>query len=152
MSVSVIATPAGSSGAVPIEVPAVRPDDLGCLMELPCVPQSAGARRELVRIALAAWSLTELDDTAAPLVTELVANAAKRTGCTKIAISVTRQRESVRVGVRDSSSEVPRRTVPAPEAQSGYGLGLVDALSSRWGLAWAPFGKWVWFELRTVKP
>ncbi|MFE2107632.1 hypothetical protein ACFXAF_17440 [Kitasatospora sp. NPDC059463] len=39
---------------------------------------------------------------------------------------------------------------PKGEAESGYGLGLVDTLASRWGVDLAALGKWVWFELRTV--
>ncbi len=152
MSVSVGTTPAGSLDAMLIEIPVMWPGDLGCLLELPGVPESARCARQLVTAALAAWSATELGDVAELLVSELVANAVRHTGCTRIAVSANRQTTSVWVGVRDSSGALPCRTVPACEAESGYGLGLVESLSSRWGVAWAPFGKWVWFELRTTKP
>ena len=151
MSVSVNATTVGPSGAALIEIPVVQPDDLGCLLELPCRPESAGCARKLVTAALTAWSAAELGDVAELLVSELVANAVRHTGCTRIAVSATRQTASVWVGVRDSSGALPCRTAPTWEAESGYGLGLVETLSSRWGVAWAPFGKWVWFELRTAK-
>ncbi|MFI9275082.1 ATP-binding protein [Kitasatospora sp. NPDC052896] len=151
MSVSVTATPAGSSGVALIEIPMVRPDDPGCLLELPCFPESAKSARELVGAALRAWSAEQLRDTAELLVSELVANTTRHTGCTRIAVSVNRQPASVWVGVRDSSGALPCLTEALQEAESGYGLGLVDALSSRWGTAWAPYGKWVWFELRTDK-
>ncbi|MYS87610.1 ATP-binding protein [Embleya scabrispora] len=149
MSVSVIATPAGPSGTAHIENPVVRPDDIGCFLELPCLPESARSARKLVTAALTAWSAEELGDVAELLVSELVGNAAKHTGCTRISVSVNRQKASVWVGVQDSSGALPCRTDPKREAESGYGLGLVESLSSRWGVAWAPLGKWVWFELRT---
>ncbi|MEV7924793.1 ATP-binding protein [Kitasatospora sp. NPDC088779] len=151
MSVSVSTTVTGSADTMLIEIPIVRPDDLGCLLEVPCRPESARLARRLVVAALTAWSAEELGDVAELLVTELVANAARHTGCTRISISVNRQTASVWVGVRDSSSELPCRMDPKSEAESGYGLGLVESLSSRWGVAWAPRGKCVWFELRTVK-
>nr|WP_237419330.1 ATP-binding protein [Kitasatospora sp. SID7827] len=138
----------GPLDTTPIDVPIVQPTDSSCLLRLPCCPQSAGFARKLVRSALTAWSAPELDDVAALLVTELVANAAKHTGCTRIAVAVRRQSSSVRVGVRDSSGELPALMAPAHEAESGYGLGLVAALAQRWGVECAPRGKWVWFELR----
>ncbi|MFE2724913.1 ATP-binding protein [Kitasatospora sp. NPDC059327] len=151
MSVSVSTTSADSSGVVLIDIPVVRPDDLGCLLQLPCRPESAFAARQLVSIALTAWSAEELGGVARLLVSELVANAVRHTGCTRLSVSVTRRKATVWVGVRDSSGVLPCRTDPTCEAESGYGLGLVEALSSRWGVAWVPHGKWVWFELRTVK-
>lgn len=143
---------AGPSGTEHIEIPVVRPGDLGCLLHLRCHPESAGAARKLVTTALTAWSLEHLADVAELLVTELVANAAKHTGCSRISVSVDRQEASVWVGVRDSSRALPCRTEPEDQAESGYGLGLVESLSFRWGVDWAPFGKWVWFALRTVTP
>ncbi|WP_259470550.1 ATP-binding protein [Streptomyces sp. 1114.5] len=100
--------------------------------------------------ALTAWSADELRDVAELLVSELVANAARHTGRTRISVSVHRRKSCVWVGVRDSSGALPCRSEPKREAESGYGLGLVETLSSRWGVAWAPRGKWVWFELTTA--
>ncbi|WP_257573496.1 ATP-binding protein [Streptomyces sp. JJ66] len=92
--------------------------------------------------ALTAWSAEELGDEAELLVSELVANAAKHTDGTRISVSVSRQKASVWVGVRDSSGALPWRTRPKCEAESGYGLELLEACSLRWGVAWAPRGKW----------
>lgn len=149
MSVSIIATPAGPLDTAHIEIPDVPSDDVGCFLELPCLPESAKPARTLVTAALTAWSAGDLGDVAELLVSELVANAAKHTCCTRISVRVNRQKTSVWVGVRDFSGALPCRTEPKREAESGYGLGLVESLSSRWGVAWAPLGKWVWFELRT---
>ncbi|MFE6056932.1 ATP-binding protein [Kitasatospora sp. NPDC056446] len=152
MSASVSARSTDSSGGARIEIPEVRPGDLGSLLELPCDPESARPARRLVAAALTAWSAGELRDVAELLVSELVANAVRHTGCTRISVSVNRRKTSVWVGVRDSSRALPCRTEPKCEAESGYGLGLVETLSSCWGVAWAPRGKWVWFELRMAAP
>ncbi|MFE6869947.1 ATP-binding protein [Kitasatospora sp. NPDC057692] len=141
---------AGCPIDVPIEIPVVLPGDWRRRVELPCIPESAGAARKLVAAGLADWSLDHLADVAELLVTELVANAAKHTRCTRISVAVERRQASVRVGVRDSSVELPCRMEPKGEAESGYGLGLVDTLAPRWGVDLAALGKWVWFELRTV--
>jgi anti-sigma regulatory factor (Ser/Thr protein kinase) len=54
------------------------------------------------------------------------------------------------VEVWDQSSLVPEAKRPEPDAESGRGLVLVEALSERWGwervLGWS--GKVVWAELR----
>jgi anti-sigma regulatory factor (Ser/Thr protein kinase) len=150
MPVSSTTASAGRPNAVYSEIPLVRPGDRGCLMDLPCRPESARPARMLVTAALTSWAAEELGDVAELLVSELVANAAKHTGCARISISVNRQKASVWVGVRDSSGALPCRTESKGEEESGYGLRLVEALSSRWGVSWAPRGKWVWFELRTT--
>ena len=52
----------------------------------------------------------------------------------------------VRVEVVDTSSAWPA-TRSTPPAIGGRGLGIVDALVSRWGVEGRPPGKVVWFEL-----
>ncbi|MFJ4676490.1 ATP-binding protein [Kitasatospora sp. NPDC088783] len=116
-------------------------------MVLPCAAESASSARRLVESAFAAWSGAELVPTATLLVTELVANAAEHTGCRRVGVAVRRRPSVLWVGVRDSSGELPVLMDPASEAESGYGLGLVEALSRRWGVESTPCGKWVWFEL-----
>ncbi|WP_316521922.1 ATP-binding protein [Kitasatospora brasiliensis] len=149
---SVTATPDGPNELVLVEIPVVRPDDLDCRLELPCRPEAAAQARKLVAAALAAWSAEKLTEVATLLVSELVANAVRHAGCTRICVLVSRQEVSIWVGVRDSSRELPCHMGQKSEAESGYGLGLVEALSSRWGVAWAPVGKWVWFELGARRP
>ncbi|RKE19998.1 ATP-binding protein [Streptomyces sp. TLI_171] len=148
MSGSVTAPLVGLSGGENFAVVAVQPADVGCHMVLPCGPEAAAPARKLVESAFEAWSGGRLVDAGKLLVTELVANAAKHTGCRRIGIAVRRRPAAFWVGVRDSSGELPALMAPAHEAESGYGLGLVAALSQRWGVTCESRGKWVWFELR----
>jgi hypothetical protein len=95
-----------------------------------------------------------VSDTAALLVAELAANSVLharlpgRDFRLRLAAG-----PGLRVEVADALGECrpdPEAPVrfPAPEAESGRGLPLVDALAARWGvLDRAPSGKMVWAEL-----
>ncbi|MDH6109917.1 anti-sigma regulatory factor (Ser/Thr protein kinase) [Kitasatospora sp. MAP12-15] len=88
-------------------------------------------------------------DVAELLVSELVGNAARYTGCTRLRVHVALQGPVVRVGVRDSSAALPVLLVACDDAENGRGLGLIAALSHRFGVTPEQPGKTVWFELRT---
>ena len=51
------------------------------------------------------------------------------------------------VGVKDHSPVVPSTRSHAPDATSGRGLQLLEAIVDRWGTRVEPDGKVVWFEL-----
>ena len=54
----------------------------------------------------------------------------------------------VRIEVRDAGSATKPAALPqVTDAESGYGLGLVDLLATRWGYAGGGRGRVVWFEL-----
>jgi len=53
----------------------------------------------------------------------------------------------VRLEVRDHSPQMPAPRRPAPEATSGRGYCIVDAISADWGVRRRPDGKAVWVEL-----
>ncbi|MGX5214031.1 ATP-binding protein [Streptomyces violaceus] len=55
----------------------------------------------------------------------------------------------LRIEVTDThGDDFPRRRSPAPDAESGRGLLLVEALADRWGVQPGPVpGKTVWAEL-----
>ena len=81
------------------------------------------------------------------LVTELTTNAVLHAH-SPIRLSVIPEPDHVRVEVRDDDPRPlgpPNR--PAPEAESGRGLWLVDALSTAWGVNANARGKTVWFEV-----
>lgn len=66
----------------------------------------------------------------------------------RIAVTVTREGASVRVAVRDQSTQAPRVSRPSPTALGGRGMALVDTLSTRWGVDdHGGDGKTVWFVL-----
>ncbi|MFF9123073.1 ATP-binding protein [Streptomyces sp. NPDC014889] len=116
---------------------------------LPALEESAAAARKLVRTALAAWYLEDLEDTAILVVSELVANAVKHTKSRLIRVVISRPNERfVRVGVVDKARVMPE--LPKPDEDlptSGRGLLLVDALAECWGTDPHRWGKQVWAEL-----
>jgi hypothetical protein len=52
----------------------------------------------------------------------------------------------IRVAVHDGSHQLPRMAPPAENAETGWGLQLVEALSSNWGVIPTSDGKTIWFE------
>jgi anti-sigma regulatory factor (Ser/Thr protein kinase) len=81
------------------------------------------------------------------LASELVANAVKHaaSGLVRIRFQVVPQR--VRVEVEDEGSGfTPGPTAPQPGTIGGWGLHLVDELSSRWGVVDGASSR-VWFEI-----
>jgi anti-sigma regulatory factor (Ser/Thr protein kinase) len=77
------------------------------------------------------------------LATELVANVVVHAH-TPMRLSVAVDGKRVRVEVSD---DVPPNPLIRPAPGDAYGLRLVDALATSWGVDAAPSGKTVWFEL-----
>jgi serine/threonine-protein kinase RsbW len=77
--------------------------------------------------------LEELTDSGVLLVTELVANAIKRTSTRNIRVVVSRPSERfVRIGVVDKARALPQMVKPGGDLlTSGRGLLLIDALAER---------------------
>ncbi len=67
------------------------------------------------------------------LVSELVTNAVLHARST-IVVDVERINDVLRVGVHDSSSDLPVRRELEPTAESGRGLNIVHNLALRWGV------------------
>jgi anti-sigma regulatory factor (Ser/Thr protein kinase) len=90
------------------------------------------------------------------LVSELVSNSVRHAGLggdDLIRVTADWSGDRLRVHVRDGGG--PRRASPvsgsirpAPGAESGWGLYLVDRLASRWGTTAGGY----WFELRPDQP
>lgn len=104
--------------------------------------------RQFVRRTLIALGCRPVTDDAELLVSEVVTNAVLHGGVNYAPVSVSRTRSAIRVEVID-----PGRMFPAEPAEvdlstpGGLGLGIVDSLSSRWGVDPSESGKVVWFEL-----
>jgi hypothetical protein len=115
--------------------------------ELPPERESPGRARRLVVDALRERGCGEaLVNDAALVVTELASNAVLHVH-SSFSISVQRRDAILRVAVGD-------RTPPDATTPNGgliqrptHGLGLVDAVSTRWGVEPTPDGKVVWAEL-----
>lgn len=108
----------------------------------------AEARRAVSRLGLP----LRLAADAQLLVSELVTNSVRHAGLAPdelIRITADWSGARLKVSVRDGGRAARRSPVtgsirPAPEAESGWGLYLVDRLASRWGTAADGY----WFELR----
>jgi anti-sigma regulatory factor (Ser/Thr protein kinase) len=110
-------------------------------------PTSAAAARRFVRDVLHRWRLGGREEPVLLCTDELVTNAIVHV-CSDIELVVRRLDQAVRVEVHDGSTRPPLRRIADIEDDSGRGLQLVDALSTRWGVAAVPTGKAVWFEVQ----
>ena len=121
-----------------------------------CVPAthqaSATARRALGRLALP----LPLAFDAQVAVSELVSNSVRHAGLSPddlIRVTADWSGTRLRVHVRDRRrgtrpTGVSGSIRPAPGAESGWGLYLVDRVASRWGTS----GDGYWFELQQQPP
>jgi anti-sigma regulatory factor (Ser/Thr protein kinase) len=92
-----------------------------------------------------------LVEDAAALLDELVANAVRHTGSTRIAVRLRLHEGVLEVSVHDEASAVrPRLCHPPADQSCGRGLLIVDALAQAWGTRTGPTGKWVWFQLSAL--
>jgi anti-sigma regulatory factor (Ser/Thr protein kinase) len=117
-------------------------------IELSPTPASVALARRWSMDVLDQVGASELADTMALLVSELVSNVVlhARTPCS---LSIVESSGRIRVEVQDGSDRLPgRRERTDPLAQSGRGMQLVDGLSAAHGVDPQPKGgKRVWFEL-----
>jgi len=58
-----------------------------------------------------------------------------------------RDRDPIRIEVRDENRGRPVPRSPKPEEPSGRGLRIVEAMSDSWGIKASSTGKTVWFAL-----
>lgn len=117
--------------------------------EVPADSSAASIARRFVGSALRGWRVDEeVVATAELCVSELVTNAVihSRTAST---VTVRVDEEYVLVMVQDRGGVGPVRRPDGmdPEAISGRGLALVDALASAWSAEHSADGTTVWFEL-----
>jgi serine phosphatase RsbU (regulator of sigma subunit)/anti-sigma regulatory factor (Ser/Thr protein kinase) len=116
-------------------------------------PTAAAAARRFVRETLNSWQLSGRDDLVADavlLTSELVTNAVVHAG-TGVQLTCRLDGAAVEVSVLDGH---PARMIPDPpsgaaeaDRPNGRGLLLPGALSSSWGVTYAPTAKVVWFRL-----
>ncbi|CAM2804113.1 hypothetical protein HMPREF1486_02566 [Streptomyces sp. HPH0547] len=136
--------------------PMTRPPAVGVpgySQSLRCEAQSARRARRLVEVVLAAWQLDSLSGTACLVVSELVANAVKHTESTTVRVGIIRVGpRRVRIGVSDTSAQMPLLKPFERCATSGRGLHLVAEAAVRWGVDQGRWGKTVWAELSGGQP
>jgi anti-sigma regulatory factor (Ser/Thr protein kinase) len=109
-------------------------------------PESVPAARHFVIDVVRSWGCDELSADAALIVSELATNALHHAGSPFRAV-VDRRRGGLRIGVEDATDTPLERRDAAHDDVSGRGVGIVAALSRRWGYNPVPGGKVVWAEL-----
>jgi hypothetical protein len=106
-------------------------------------PRSA---RAFVTRVCTDWHLKGLVDEVSLLASELVTNAVVHAASApNVAIHLLPDRIHVEVADADSAELHPQEA--SPDAESGRGLVLVEALAYRWGQVALPDGKVVWFDV-----
>lgn len=116
-------------------------------------PSAPYQARRHVRRAMGSWGIgAELIETAALIASELVANAASAASTGQILLTLWYGRQALRIEVTDASTNPPVLTQVPPDAESGRGLFIVDALTSGWSYSFLPagLGKTVYCVLPTV--
>jgi len=120
---------------------------VGDTIRLDAEPRSVGHARRFCSATLEGWGVAgELIDTCVLLVSELATNAVLHAR-TPFTVTIER-RPALRVEVHDEDPRLPHPRDYGPEASSGRGLHLVEALAQSSGtVTHAAGGKSVWFEL-----
>ncbi len=117
-------------------------------LRLAAVPYSAATARRLVVATCEFWDCTDVAEDATAIASELVANAFRH-AATDAELRLELRRDLLTVALTDGSAAPPARR-PADEGEAGgFGLRIVESLSTTWG--WAPTsdgGKIVWAVLR----
>jgi len=124
-------------------------DDWSCVTTLAPEPTSSRAARHVV----ADWCIQQgiigdVVDTLLLLTAELVTNAVLH-GRSEVVLSLGRVGSRVRVGVGDENTRLPHRGDLDPDALTGRGMTLVEALADDHGVDLSPLGKTVWFDVLT---
>jgi len=107
----------------------------------------------MARSTLDDWDLSgrpSLVETVSLLVTELVSNGVRHAG-TQLELSLTLDGSCVRIAVSDGDPRPPVVRVRRELSVGGWGLALIDSLSTEWGTDIDDNrGKTVWFEIDTA--
>ncbi len=125
-----------------------RTDDIEATASerFPADLRSARSARQFVIGVLDDWRCSDLVDSAALLVSELVTNAVVHAH-SEVELSVHRRPHRIRVEVIDEAREQVRRRDAKEDEQSGRGMALIEALAVAWGIDSVLAGKSVWFEM-----
>jgi serine/threonine-protein kinase RsbW len=115
---------------------------------VPRAPQSSARLRSMLWTTFACWDCdtTRLDD-AALVLSELVGNAVRHAAGDTMQVRLRRTADVLRIAVQDGSTAPPAPRDASFEDESGRGMRIIEALSSRWGCEPLPGGKVVWAEV-----
>jgi anti-sigma regulatory factor (Ser/Thr protein kinase) len=114
---------------------------------LPRNPSSVAAARRFIEARAAAWSFPRPAGEQLVLIgSELVTNAVLHAR-TELTLTIEPRGDRVRISVKDRSQAPATLRHYPTDALTGRGLGVMAALSDRWGISAAADGKVVWAEL-----
>ncbi|MFD4377716.1 ATP-binding protein [Streptomyces sp. NPDC058486] len=102
--------------------------------------------RRILHMFLMRWGLDQMSDSAELALTELVANVVRHVPGRRCSVLFLREPHGLRVEVADGVPGSLHAKVPAPTAEGGRGLVLVEGVTDRWGVEERRDGKTVWFE------
>jgi anti-sigma regulatory factor (Ser/Thr protein kinase) len=126
---------------------ALVPDDVpAAARRFDASRRSPRAARRFVADVLRSWGRGDLIEAANFVVSELATNALLHARC-GYAVSVWRRADTVRIAVRDDSSEAPVRRRASADATGGRGLTIVARFARDWGHESFDDGKLVWADL-----
>lgn len=109
---------------------------------------SVGEARVFVREVLAETGAdADVVDSAELLVSELAANVAIHAR-TDLLVTIRVEEGALWAEVKDWNTRMPQPSMAPPDATSGRGLQLVEAIASGWGVERNADGKVVWFTLK----
>ena len=123
-------------------------DSVTATFELELQPERANVAlaRRFVIDAVHRLGMDQLSDVVELLASEVVTNAVLHAG-TELHVRVFSANGGVRIEVSDGAGGAPTRRNYSPEAATGRGMGLVEALASDWGTTARGAGKTVWFTV-----
>jgi anti-sigma regulatory factor (Ser/Thr protein kinase) len=141
------------AGRWPGRLPSTSGGPLLARCVLRAVPTAPKTARDFTRATLAGWRLDDLFDDAEMTVSELVTNALRHglRGLRQprrphpVQLVLVHNEHRLLSVVTDPSGQVPVPSRPEESTETGRGLCIVEAVTSRWG--WAPLGtggKAVW--------
>jgi anti-sigma regulatory factor (Ser/Thr protein kinase) len=133
----------GASGAAGAQPRYVRQ------ITLPAAGRAPGLARLAIREALALYQLAHLAEAALLLVSELVTNSIQHAN-TGVALRLEITETWLRIEVHDAEPRAPQPRTPDELDESGFGLVIVEALATQWGVYATAAGKAVWAELPTA--
>ncbi|CAM5228805.1 ATP-binding protein [Streptomyces fumanus] len=121
-------------------------------MEFVALEQEVADLRRAVRARLDRWGLPQLADEAQLCVSELVANVIGHVGVgTPTTLALLMNGAFLRIEVHDPDTRALPTLVSADvDAENGRGMGLVAAMSDRWGVHLFADHKVTWCELPAV--
>ncbi|MEV5762710.1 ATP-binding protein [Streptomyces tendae] len=91
--------------------------------------------RRILRVTLTHWQLSDHEETAELLLTELVTNALRHANGSSIGVRIHVRDDRLEIAVNDGSPAVPVLRPAGPDDESGRGLFLVEALAESWGVS-----------------